>query len=176
MLINIHTHTNVNVDQHTYTHTNLSVDEVRRQRTGVAFSHLCRKPRHQGESAHESSSASSSASRKVSSRDAAWCRWQGTTTRHTGKGIRRCVIGRYRQAGHAPCVIPVGITMRHPSWHHGPSCVKQSCVMCQAVVCHVSGVARREMRRSGGGLRSERRNYERRSYERRNYGESGGAA
>ena len=119
MLINIHTHTNVNVDQHTYTHTNLSVDEVRRQRTGVAFSHLCRKPRHQGESAHESSSASSSASRKVSSRDAAWCRWQGTTTRHTGKGIRRCVIGRYRQvsAGKA-------CTMRHPSW--------------QAVVCHVS--------------------------------------
>jgi hypothetical protein len=116
VLINIHTHTNVNVDQHTYTHTNLSVDEVRRQRTGVAFSHLCRKPRHQGESAHESSSASSSASRKVSSRDAAWCRWQGTTTRHTGKGIRRCVIGRYRQvsAGRA-------CTMRHPSWHHGPS-------------------------------------------------------
>jgi hypothetical protein len=127
-LINIHTHTNVNVDQHTYTHTNLSVDEVRRQRTGVAFSHLCRKPRHQGESAHESSSASSSASRKVSSRDAAWCRWQGTTMRHTGKGIRRCVIGRYRQvsAGKA-------CTMRHPSWHHGPSCVKQSCVMCQGM-------------------------------------------
>ena len=173
MLINIHTHTNVNVDQHTYTHTNLSVDEVRRQRTGVAFSHLCRKPRHQGESAHESSSASSSASRKVSSRDAAWCRWQGTTTRHTGKGIRRCVIGRYRQvsAGRA-------CTMRHPEL--ASPCVirvgKPSCVMCQAVVCHVSGVARREMRRSGGGLRSERRNYERRSYERRNYGESGGAA
>ena len=134
MLINIHTHTNVNVDQHTYTHTNLSVDEVRRQRTGVAFSHLCRKPRHQGESAHESSSASSSASRKVSSRDAAWCRWQGTTTRHTGKGIRRCVIGRYRQvsAGRA-------CTMRHPSWHHHASSELASwAVMCQAVVCHVS--------------------------------------
>ena len=66
--------------------------------------------------------------------------------------------------------------MDHASSQLASPCVRASCVMCQAVVCHVSGVARREMRRSGGGLRSERRNYERRSYERRNYGESGGAA